>query len=152
MPRAPFQVLVYPYRKRADGAFEYALFQRSDAGWWQGVAGGGEDDETKIEAAKRETLEEAGLSQDLKFIQLDTVVPIRARGFRDSHLWGDGVYVIPQYCFGGWVEDCEIVLSQEHSACRWLGYEDALALMKFDGNKTALWELDCRLTGSGPRD
>jgi len=42
MARAPFNVLVYLYRSVAGDQFEYALFQRADAGFWQGIAGGGE--------------------------------------------------------------------------------------------------------------
>ena len=64
MARAPFQVLVYPYRKIDDNEYEYALLKRSDAGWWQAIAGGGEDDETPIETAKREAYEEAGILTD----------------------------------------------------------------------------------------
>ena len=41
MPRAPFQVLVLPYRRGDDGAYEFALFRRADASLWQGIAGGG---------------------------------------------------------------------------------------------------------------
>lgn len=152
MPRAPFQVLVYLYRKTNNGVFEYALFKRADAGWWQAVAGGGEDDETPLEAAKRETFEESGVTGDVTFVQLDTVVSIRAVGFRDCDLWGEDVYVIPQYCFGVSAQEHRIVLSKEHSEFQWLQYEDAVELMAFDGNKTALWELDRRLTGRGPRD
>jgi len=33
MARAPFQVLVYPYRPFHDNDFEYALLKRSDAGY-----------------------------------------------------------------------------------------------------------------------
>ena len=32
MSRAPFQVLVYPYRKNDKATFEYALFKRADEG------------------------------------------------------------------------------------------------------------------------
>lgn len=31
---------------------EYALLKRSDAGYWQGIAGGGENEEKPVEAAK----------------------------------------------------------------------------------------------------
>ena len=48
--------------------------------------------------------------------------------------------------------DRRLVLSHEHTAVRWMGYEDAHRLAHFDGNKTALWELDRRLRGLGPRD
>jgi dihydroneopterin triphosphate diphosphatase len=152
MARAPFQALVYPYYKVGDGEFVYALLKRSDAEYWQAVAGGGEDNETPIEAARRETHEETGISQDSLFLQLDTVLPIPVTEFRDSYLWGDNVYVIPQYCFGVWAKDKHIVLSHEHTDYRWLKYKDAQSLMRYEGNKIALWELDRKLRGQGPRD
>lgn len=151
MARAPFNVLVYAYRPIPGGRFEYALFKRSDAGFWQGIAGGGEGDETPLEAARRETREETGISPSSPFLQLDTVAPVPVTEFRDSHLWGDALYVIPQYFFGLLVGK-EPVLSREHSEYRWLGYGEARALLKFDADRTALWELDCRLRGLGPRD
>jgi len=151
MARAPFNVLVFPYRKADDDQFEYALVKRSDAGFWQGISGGGEDDESPLEAAKRETYQEAGIPPDSSFLQLDTVESVPATEFRDSYLWGEDVYVIPQYCFGVLVEDSELVLSREHTEYRWLKYEEADRLLKWGGNKTALWELDKRLRGRGPR-
>ncbi len=152
MARAPFQTLVYPYRPMGDGTFEYALLKRSDAGYWQAVAGGGEDNESPIETAQRETHEETGIPQASPFLQLDTVLPIPVTEFRDSYLWGDNVYVIPQYCFGVLVRDKRIVLSREHTDYRWLEYEDAHNLIRYEGNKIALWELDRKLRGLGPRD
>ena len=88
MARAPFQVLVYPFRKTETGLIEYALFKRSDAGYWQGIAGGGEDDETPLVAARRETIEESGIPPTSAFLQLSTVEPVPVTEFRDSHLWG----------------------------------------------------------------
>lgn len=152
MARAPFQVLVYPYRLTSDGAFEYALLKRRDSGYWQAVAGAGEDDESILEAAVRETYEETGIGKDSVFLQLDTIEPIPVTEFRDSYLWGDNVYVIPQYCFGVLAGDEEIVLSREHTDYKWLRYDEARSLLKYDGNKTALWELDRKLRGLGPRD
>ena len=151
MARAPFNVLVYPYRMAGDDEFEYALLKRADAGFWQGVTGGGEDGETPLDTARRETYEETGISPDLPFMQLDTVEPIPVTFFSVSHLWGDDVYVIPQYCFGVLANRRELVLSHEHTEYRWLCYEEADRLLKWDGNKTALWELDRRLRGRGPR-
>jgi hypothetical protein len=48
MARALFNVFVFPYRRAGD-EFKYALLRRSDAGFWQGISGGGEDDETPLE-------------------------------------------------------------------------------------------------------
>ncbi len=55
--RAPYQVLIFPYIK-TDDSIQYAIFNRSDYGYWQGIAGGGEDGEIPIESAKREAFEE----------------------------------------------------------------------------------------------
>ena len=151
MTRAPFNVLVYLYRRVGDGEFEYALLKRADAGFWQGVTGGGEGDETPSETARRETHEETGILPAAPFLQLDTVEPVPVTFFRDSHLWGEDVYVIPQYAFGVEVQDEELTLSPEHTAYRWLRYEEADRLLKYDGNRTALWELNQRLRGRGPR-
>jgi len=151
MARAPYQVLVYPYRRSSDGQIEYALMKRADKGYWQSIAGGGEDDEKPLEAARREAYEEAGIPSASEFIQLDTVEPVPVIEFRDGYLWGDNVYVIPQYCFGVKAQDTQITISREHTEYKWLSYEEAYQLLKFDGNKTALWEMDKRLKGKGPR-
>ncbi len=151
MPRAPFNSFTYPYRKTTEGGFEYALLKRSDAGFWQGASGGGEDNETAIDAAKRETFEEAGIPPDSAYLQLDTIGYIPVAGFRDSHLWGEDVYVIPQYYFAVLTEMKEMVLSHEHLEFQWLDYQAAYSLLKFDSDKNALWELNQRLKGRGPR-
>ncbi len=152
MARAPFNVQVFLYRQTDAGDFEVALFKRSDAGFWQGVAGGGEGDETPLQAARRETCEETGLLPDAPFLQLDTVMPVPVTEFSASHLWGDDLYVIPQYTFGVLVGDDPIVLSREHTEYRWLSYVEARRLVQFEGSKIALWELDRRVRGLGPRD
>ena len=151
MPRAPFNVAVHPYRKAGNGEFQYAVLKRSDAEFWQGVAGGGQDSETPLEAARRETFEETGISPESEFLRLDTVEPIPVVSFRDSHLWGEDLYVIPQYWFGVPARTESLTLSDEHIEYRWLSYEEACNIVKFDGNRTALWELNQRLKGLGPR-
>ena len=143
--RTPFNTLVYPYRKVGDGEFEYALLKRADLGLWQGVSGGGEDYETSPEVAMREAFEETGVSPDSTFLQLDMIRPIPAIGFGVGHIGGEDVYVVPQYCFGVLVKDTKIFLSHEDTEFRWLTYEQAHGLLKYDGNMTALWELNQRL-------
>lgn len=55
MARMPLNVLVFPFRRRAEGVVDYVLFRRvDDADFWQGVAGGVEDGETPLEAARRD--------------------------------------------------------------------------------------------------
>ena len=152
MPRAPFNVLIHPYRWLSSGGFVYAILKRSEGGYWQAGAGGGEDDETPLEAARRETFEEVGIPTDSRFLRLDTVISVPVTAFADGHLWGEDVYVIPQYCLGVQTADARIVLSQEHTEYRWLAYEEASNLLRYDKNRTALWELDRRIGEVGPRD
>ena len=155
MARLPFQVLVYLYRPLPGGEFEYALFQRADHGCWQAIAGGGESiasaDETPLEAARRETREETGLAPEAPFIQLQTVEPIPVTEFSARANWRPDLYVIPQYCFGVQAPAAELRLSHEHITYCWLPFPEACRLLKFDGNRTALWELDCRLRGLDAR-
>ena len=149
--RAPFQVLVFPFFRTDGHPAEYAIFRRADAGYWQAIAGGGEDVESPIEAARRETQEEAGIAPTCRFIQLDSMATVPApevAGF----LWGAGTLVLPEYCFGVEVPHKDIQLSGEHSEARWLLYEDARRLLKWDSNRNALWELDHRLRAKGGTD
>ncbi|HDX9628677.1 TPA: hypothetical protein ROY30_002345 [Bacillus cereus] len=95
--RAPYQVLIFPYIITED-SIQYAIFNRSDYGYWQGIAGGGED-----------------------------------------------VYVIKEFSFGVKVPTKNISLSKEHLNYKWLCFEQAIMLLKWDSNKTALWELNKRL-------
>jgi len=146
--RAPFQVIVFPYRLAASGAFEYAVFFRRSPNYgdfWQAISGGGEDDETPLEAARREANEEGGLSYDTPFIWLDSSATIPAPQAAGM-LWGPDVLVVPEYAFGAEIVGQEIVLSAEHLSFRWADYGSAQSLLRFDSNKNALWELDYRLT------
>jgi dihydroneopterin triphosphate diphosphatase len=149
MPRAPFNVHVIPFRKTGD-RIEYAILKRP-AGIWQGIGGGGEDNEFHLTAARRETFEESGIPQDAEFIRLDSVTPIPVVYFTGDFDWGDDVYVIPQYAFGVNAESHAIRLSSEHNEYRWLPYKKAYDLLHYHNTKHDLWELNQRLKGRGPR-
>lgn len=58
--RAPFQILAIPY-KIINSSPLYCVFHRADFDQWQFIAGGGEDDESPVQAAKREISEEGGV-------------------------------------------------------------------------------------------
>ena len=140
--RAPFQILVIPYRLQTSEP-EYAVLRRSDAGYWQFIAGGGEDNETPFEAAKRESEEEAGVMGE--FMKLDSMATVPKNCFSASESWDPNVYVIPEYYFAADVGASDIALSSEHSEFRWVSYEDARSLLKWDSNRNGLWELNERL-------
>ena len=142
--RAAFQVLVLPYRQTGQGT-EYALFRRADAAYWQGVAGGGEAGESPAQAARGETAEEAGLVGEREFIVLDARATIPVVYVTGEFTWGPDVLVIPEYAFGVRAEDAEVTLSDEHTEFGWFGLDDAVKVVQWDSNRTALWELDHRL-------
>ena len=150
MSRAPFNVHVLPFRK-TDEVFEYAILRRSDTGYWQGIAGGGEDNETPLAAAKRESFEECKIPYEATYIKLDSVTPIPVYFFQGDFSWGDDIYVIPQYAFGVDAAGCAISLSPEHTEYKWLPYEEAYELLHYHNTKNDLWELNQRLKEKGPR-
>jgi dATP pyrophosphohydrolase len=151
MERLPLQVLVLPFRRFADGTTEYAVLRRRDHtdDCWQGVAGGAEQGESAEQAARREMMEEAGIPVDAPLVQLDAVASVPASQFQERDLWGPDVYVVTERAFGVYVDDNQaITLSDEHTEYRWVPYEEAARLLRWDSNRTALWELNERLRRS----
>jgi dATP pyrophosphohydrolase len=142
--RQPVQVLVIPFRQ-VDGAIEYCLMKRSDANYWQFVAGGAEGDETPLEAARREAHEEAGLPLDAEVIALDSMCCVPANIFRDWKQWPEGTYVVKEFAFAVRVVGAEIELSGEHTESQWVSFDEAMKMVKWDSNRTALWEISDRL-------
>jgi len=146
MSRAPFQVLVFPFKFDKQEIL-YCVLKRNNetGGYWQVIAGGGEENETELEAAKREALEEALIPPDCNFLKLNsmaTIPVVNVSGF----LWGPKLLVIPEYSFGVDVKNGSIKISTEHSDFKWLCYEEARKILKWDSNRNALWELNYRLT------
>jgi dihydroneopterin triphosphate diphosphatase len=144
---------VLPFRFSASGRIEFAIFRRANypEECWQGIAGGAEQGETAEQAARREMFEEAAIPADAPLIPLDSVASIPASFFRDRHLWGPATYVVPQQAFGVELSGHAIVLSDEHTEFRWVPYADAARMLRWESNKTALWELHERLRHLPPR-
>ena len=142
--RAPFQILAIPY-KYVDGKPLFCVFHRSDFDQWQFISGGGEDTETSIEAARREIYEETGIKTN-NMIQLISMCYIPTNICPKKYLqnWPADTYVLPEYCFAFECKD-KIILSHEHTECVWLPYDEAREKLKWDSNRTALYELKCKL-------
>jgi dATP pyrophosphohydrolase len=140
--RAPFQVLVMPWRRNPTG-LEVAIFQRADYDVWQFVSGGGEDHETPLAAARREGAEEAKILPSSPYVALDSMAMLPACWFTAWAAWPASVLVIPEYAFA--VEVAAVVHSPEHLGVRWCSVRDAMQLLRFDSNRHALWELNERV-------
>jgi dATP pyrophosphohydrolase len=143
--RAPFQILVLPFRRTAAGGYQFAVLRRADDANWQGVAGGGEVGESVIQAARREAFEEAGVPPTALFYALNTQDTVPVSSFTASDEWPPDTYVIPQYFFACDLTGVDIALSKEHTEVRWAGFDEVLELLRYDSNKNALWELVERL-------
>ncbi|RLC97521.1 MAG: NUDIX pyrophosphatase [Chloroflexi bacterium] len=141
--RVPFQVLILPYRWKGEEP-EYLVLKVKDGGYWQFVAGGGEDEETPLEAALRECREETSLEGDL--FQLDSLATIPKTHFLSADTWDKEIYVIPEYAFALEVLDGRVQLSREHTESRWVSFQEGSRCLRWDSNRNALWELEQRLT------
>ena len=152
MARAPFQVVVLPFRRDHSGGVEYAVFRRSDDSVWQGIAGGGEDGETVLDAARREAWEEAGVPAETTLHPLAMLDHVPVSSFPTARRrWPVDLYVVPQYFFACDASGLSLSLSNEHTYFRWLRFADAEALLRYDSNRSALWELaECLARGDLP--
>jgi len=140
--REGYQVLVIPFIHTSE--LNVAIFQRSDDQNWQFISGGGENNEKPVQAAKRESFEEAGIESDNKFIKLDTVSSIPKENF-SNHKNQKGIWIIPEYCFAVKLESRLLRISSEHKLVKWASYDEAMLCLKYDSNKIALWELRQRI-------
>ena len=149
MARAPFNVLIIPYmRVRAE--VHFCIFKRSDTGIWQFVAGGGEDDERPPAAAARELEEETGIRSD-KCMALASMCHIAANNFSEKvqTAWGKAVIVIPVHTFAVMCKaNTHVCLSAEHTEYKWCHYDEARERLHFDLDKTALYELNVRISSN----
>ena len=149
MSRAPFQVLVFLRRLDANGP-EYLVLKRADLSVWQGVAGGGEGDESPREAAIRETMEEVGVSAT-RLIDLESVAMVPVLDVVGCYRWGDDVLEIPGYAFCVDVDANVVIrLSEEHAEYRWCSACEAFDLLEWDSNRKALCVAEARMTIEAP--
>ena len=140
--RAPFQVIVLPYTIQ-NGELMVLIGKRADNDYWQTISGGGENDETPIEAAKRELVEETSL-EGKDWFQLDSMCMLPKKYYLGHESWGKEIFVIPEYAFIAKCSKNETI-SDEHSELKWCSVSETESLLKYDSNKIALWETCQRL-------
>ncbi|MHA2289761.1 MAG: NUDIX hydrolase [Promethearchaeota archaeon] len=137
--RIPIQVLVYPVRK-TDRDWEYLMLKRvvNRGGFWQGVTGAPENEETIFEGAERELYEETGYSS-VNLIQTDVsyTIPMEDRW---KEIYPQGTQEIPEYLFIAKINksDPPKIDPIEHNDWKWCTFEEALELLTFEDNKKAL--------------
>ncbi len=143
--RAPYQTLIILYKQEKNN-FLYGIFYRQKEKFWQFISGGGEDGEQPEDTAIRELNEETQIKIEKdKLEKLDSISSIPVINVTGEYTWGKNVFVIPEYTFAVNIENKTIKLSNEHKLMNWMTYEEAVTKLKYDSNKTALWELNEKL-------
>ena len=138
--REPYQILSIPYHIVDDTPL-FCIFCRADSSYWQFIAGGGENGETPIEAAKRETFEEIGVEpKNTQQLTCIAYVPAEVIAKNKRQHWDKNTFVILEYSFA-FECDLEPTLSNEHTEYKWLTYDEARKLLKWDSNKVAMYEI-----------
>jgi dATP pyrophosphohydrolase len=141
--RQPTQVLVYPV-KPINGEWAYLLLRRTAnrGGFWQGVTGGVEEDEDLLEAARRELVEETGLTPSaIQKIDYTYSFPVADRW---RHLYAEGVEEITEHVFVAHIDEGQepVMDTHEHDRWQWCGLSRALALLTWPENIEALKRCD----------
>ena len=131
--RLPIQIQGILF-SRINGEIQYLLLKRHPerGGFWQPVTGGLEEGETRVEALKREVLEETGIKNLVRIIEgvyhFELATPLHEKEF---------VYGVEV------LHTKEIEMdNNEHSEYRWCNLEEAFKLLKWKDNKEALERLD----------
>lgn len=142
--RAPFQILVLPYRQEGP-CVQYAVFKRADAAYWQFIAGGGEGRELPLEAARREAWEEAAIPMAAPMFALDSCSTVPVLELSGYLRWGPDVLVVPEYTFAVRISDTQLQIGREHTEYKWAEYDVCREMLHWDSNRNALHELNHRI-------
>ncbi|MCJ2556487.1 MAG: NUDIX pyrophosphatase [Candidatus Thermoplasmatota archaeon] len=140
--RQPVQVLVHPLRL-VGWDWEFLLLRRlpSRGGFWQGVTGGVEGQESLADAARRELIEETRLQPIvLQSIDHSCSYPMD-EGLRQSH---PEVNEIEEHVFFAQVDGGSdpLIDPEEHDRFIWCRLEEAIELLHWPENKDALTRVE----------
>ena len=137
--RLPIQVQAILFRK-SNERIQYLVVKRTPEreGFWQPVTGGLEEGETRVEALRREVLEETGIKNFVRIIE-----DVHCFQYSSPHIV-KGFDFIKEYVFGVEITSTEKVIldEREHSEFRWCSFQEALDLLKWKENKEALTKLN----------
>ena len=141
----PRQVLVHVFR-HGPGTTEFLLLKRTEqhGAFWQGVSGAPEWDESDIEGAIREVLEETGflVADDIAAVGVRYVILRETYADRDEwdRLYGPSVDAVPEevYVAGVPLANDPTLAPYEHDDFRWCSFDEALELLSWESNRDAL--------------
>jgi dihydroneopterin triphosphate diphosphatase len=134
--RRPESVLIVIY---TSGGEFLLLERRKPPGFWQSVTGSLEWGETADEAARRELVEETGITQgflrNLQWTQVYEVLPSFGKTY------APGVTRNLEHAFALKLHERAPVTLSEHVQFRWLPAEQAIALASSSTNRAVIQQL-----------
>lgn len=136
--KRPESVLVVIYSRTGNFLL---LERRTPAGFWQSVTGSLRENESPLEAARREVIEETGLSAtNLEDHHQQNRFPIlpawRARYAPEV---SENLEHVFSFCVP---RDCQIVMNpEEHTACEWLNCDAAIERVASYTNRDAILQI-----------
>jgi len=137
--RLPIQVQAILFRE-SNEKIQYLVMKRTleREGFWQPVTGGLQEGETRVEALRREVLEETRIKDFVRIIE-----DVHYFEYSGPH-FVKGFDFIKEYVFGVEISSTEKVVldGSEHSEFRWCNLQEALGLLKWKENKEALSRLN----------
>ncbi len=140
--RQPIHVLVHPITL-VDWDWEYLLLRRvpNRGGFWQGVTGGVEGQESLADAARRELIEETRLHPlVLQSIDYSYSFPID-KGL--SHLYPEAGEIEEHVFFAQVDRESEPLIDpEEHDKHIWCRFDEALGLLEWLENRDALTRVE----------
>jgi dihydroneopterin triphosphate diphosphatase len=140
------QVMSIIFRKK-ESSYEFLLLKRikEKGGFWQPPTGGLEDsDESKLHTAFREILEETTIKKE----EIKKVIEDVHSFTIDKHyLTSEPINPRTEYVYGFEVGDSAKIsvhhnIYPEHEEFKWVSFEEALEMLKWDNNKEALTKLN----------
>jgi dATP pyrophosphohydrolase len=140
------QVLSIIFRKKED-SYEFLLLKRikEKGGFWQPPSGGVEDsDDSRLNAAFREVQEETTIKkEDI----LRVIENIHSFKIKEHYITGEPINPITEHVYGFEVgDDIKISIDNnvypEHEEFKWVNFEKALEMLKWDNNKEGLIKLN----------
>ncbi len=133
--------------RRKNNEIEYLVMKRipKKGGFWQPVCGGMEEsDSTLIEAAYRELKEEANINKEDIIKVYENVHHFE---ITKHYLTGEPIPTIKEYVFGfevneGFNVSIDKNIYVEHEEIKWVPFEEAIKLLKWENNKDGFKKLN----------
>lgn len=127
------EVILYKYENRS---LMFLLIKRSldDSEFWQPITGTVETNEGVLDCASRELAEETGIINPFL-----TFKPV----YRFT--WDKQGQTIEEFVYAAETNNCDVILSSEHTDYRWCTYKEAVKLLIHKDNRIALARVNALL-------